>query len=153
MILKQNKFNRWIARVEYGLKSYTRHTIDKSYQNGIALFPATRQFFSSWLNQVVTSGLTIFFMNVIVGVMITYLINMINGLLQEGGMLGISTVASFAISCVIFFIVILKIPELASGLGGGISNNGFQQAVSTVKGVAKGVKGLKSGSGGSMEGK
>lgn len=117
----------------------------------LALFPATRQFFSSWLNQVVTSGLTIFFMNVIVGVMITYLINMINGLLQDGGMLGISTVASFAISCVIFFIVILKIPELASGLGGGISNNGFQQAVSATKGAMKGVKGLKSSSGGSIK--
>lgn len=106
----------------------------------LALFPATRQFFSSWLNQVVTSGLTIFFMNVIIGVMVTYLMNMVSKVPDGNWVLGIGTVLSFAISCVIFFIVILKIPELASGLGGGISNNGFQQAVTTVKGAMGGMK-------------
>lgn len=93
----------------------------------LALFPATRQFVSSWVNQVVTQGLTIFLMNVLVGVFVDFILTtaMTSFLTVEA--FNFLNAALFAGIVLIFIVVLFKIPQLASGLGGGITSDGFSK--------------------------
>ena len=87
----------------------------------LALFPATRQFFSSWLNQVINYNLYFLLINVVGAIFITYINDTFDPttLLTDGGVLHLVLVLLF------FAIILLKLPELSSGLAGGIAANGF----------------------------
>lgn len=111
----------------------------------LALFPATRQYFSSWVNQVVNFSLYIVLVNVVGALLIDYL----NSTFDETALLSDSGVVHLVLVLMLFCIIILKLPELASGLAGGISNNGFgalAQTASKIKGAvaSKGSGGANS---------
>lgn len=111
----------------------------------LALFPATRQFFSSWLNQVINYNLYFLFINVVGAIFITYINSTFapTTLLTDGGVLHLVLVLLF------FAIILLKLPEMASGLAGGIAANGF----GALAGVASQVSRLaKMGGGGGKGG-
>lgn len=116
------------------------------------LFPATRQYTMNWIGQVVTYNLLIFLTNVLVGVFIEYMQSAI------GSEFKITFYNAFIISVGsgLFFVVLLKIPELSSLLGGGINMNGISNAVRAVQTAvtagkggmvagALGMKGAKTG--------
>lgn len=96
------------------------------------LFPATRQYATAWVNQVVNYGLLTFLMNVTASLMIK-----IYGEVIDFSSVEYPTSNSFLIGVVLlsfmFFSVLLKIPDLAGSLAGGISADGFAQAGRAVK--------------------
>lgn len=93
------------------------------------LFPSTRQYTMNWIGQVVTYNMLIFLTNVLIGVFITYMQSAI------GDELNITFYNAFiiAIGSGLFFVVLLKIPELSSSLGGGMNMNGMSNAVRAVQ--------------------
>lgn len=111
----------------------------------LALFPATRQYFMSWVNQVVNYSLYLVVVNVTASIFIGYLNS-------DFGLAGIEAetetgLVEVFLTSLIFFVVLLKLPELASGLAGGIANTGFGGAIQTASNMAKGgsAVGLASG--------
>lgn len=111
----------------------------------LALFPATRQYFMSWVNQVVNYSLYLLIVNVTASIFIGYL----NG---DFGLASIEAetetgLVEVFLTSLIFFVVLLKLPELASGLAGGIANNGFGSAGQAMSGMARGGAGIGSASG------
>lgn len=107
------------------------------------LFPATRQYAFNWIGQVVTYNILIFLTNVLVGVFIQYMQSAI------GDNLAITFYSAFIISIGsgLFFVVLLKIPELASSLGGGMNMNGISNAVKAVQtAITAGKGGMLAGS-------
>lgn len=116
------------------------------------LFPSTRQYTMNWIGQVVTYNMLIFLTNVLIGVFITYMQSAI------GDELNITFYNAFiiAIGSGLFFVVLLKIPELSSSLGGGMNMNGMSNAVRAVQTAVTagkagmvastlGMKGVKAG--------
>lgn len=95
---------------------------------GLALFPATRQFFSAWINQVVNYTLLTLFISVLMAIFIKFMVGAFGT-----GAIDLTRGFNIAIGAGIFYVVLLKLPELASGLAGGISANGFMQAGRTAK--------------------
>lgn len=98
----------------------------------MALFPTTRQYFSAWINQVINYALLLLLMNITASFMIK-----IYGEIINFSNIEYPTSNNFLVSVVLlsfmFFVVLLKIPELASGLAGGLSANGFAQAGRVIK--------------------
>lgn len=116
------------------------------------LFPATRQYTFNWIGQVVTYNILIFLTNVLIGVFIEYMQLAIGSELT----MTFKNVFAIAIGSGLFFIVLLKIPDLSSSLGGGMSMNGISNAVRAVQTAvtagkggmvagALGMKGAKAG--------
>lgn len=105
----------------------------------LALFPATKQFFSAWVNQVVNYSLYILLVNIVGSLLIDYL----NGSFNESSLISQSGMIHIVVVLLLFSIIILKLPELASGLAGGISNNGFGALAQTASKFAKGGAALK----------
>lgn len=116
------------------------------------LFPATRQYTMNWIGQVVTYNMLIFLTNVLVGVFIEYMQSAI------GNEFKITFYNAFIVSVGsgLFFVVLLKIPDLSSSLGGGMNMNGISNAVRAVQTAvtagkggmvagALGMKGAKAG--------
>lgn len=95
---------------------------------GLALFPSTRQYFSAWLNQVVNYTLLTLFISVMMAIFIKFMVGAFGT-----GYVDLARGFNIAIGAGIFYVVLLKLPELASGLAGGISANGFMQAGRTAK--------------------
>ena len=110
----------------------------------LALFPATRQFFSAWVNQVVNYNLYFLLVNVVGAIFITYINNTFNQetLLTDSGLIHLVLILLF------FAIILLKLPEMASGLAGGIAANGFGALASTVSSGKR----LLGGGGGNKKG-
>ncbi|UZA49985.1 type IV secretion system protein (plasmid) [Moraxella bovis] len=111
----------------------------------LALFPATRQYFMSWVNQVVNYSLYLVVVNVTASIFIGYLNS-------DFGLAGIEAetetgLVEVFLTSLIFFVVLLKLPELASGLAGGIANTGFGGAIQTASNMAKGGSAVGSASG------
>lgn len=106
-----------------------------------ALFPATRQYFSAWLNQVLNYSLLILFIKITATVFTTYLGNAITGsdLQTDQGVIHILLTSG------LFTIVLLKLPDLASGLMGGIASGGFAVAGGVARGAGIGLSGMASG--------
>lgn len=104
---------------------------------GLALFPATRQFVTLWVAQVVNYGLLLLIISVIATIQIDFLTNVIDTSvdLDMGAGFLIGTTSG------IFLIVLLKAPEMASALSGGMVINGFGQAGRSFGGVGKSVGG------------
>lgn len=114
----------------------------------LGLFPATRQYFTAWINQVVNYSLMLLLMNIVASFMIK-----IYGEVIDFSNIDYPTTNTFLISVVLlsfmFFVVLLKIPELANGLAGGVSVGGFTQAGRAIgngrDGVNAGVSAGKTG--------
>ena len=94
----------------------------------LALFPATRQFFMSWVNQVVNYSLYLVVVNVTASIFIGY-IDVSFASVEPNTDTGF---ISLVLTSLIFFVVLLKLPELTSGLAGGIANNGFGGAIQSI---------------------
>lgn len=114
----------------------------------LGLFPATRQYFTAWINQVVNYSLMLLLMNIVASFMIK-----IYGEVIDFSNIDYPTTNTFLISVVLlsfmFFVVLLKIPELANGLAGGVSVGGFTQAGRAIgngrDGINAGVSAGKTG--------
>lgn len=103
----------------------------------LALFPATRQYFMSWVNQVVNYSLYLVVVNVTASIFIGYLDASFASVEPSTD----TGFVSLVLTSLIFFVVLLKLPELTSGLAGGIANNGFSgaiQSISSIKRLASG---------------
>ena len=115
---------------------------------GLALFPATRQFFSAWLNQVVNYTLLTLFISILLAIFIQFMVGAFGT-----GAIDLARGLNIAIGAGIFFVILLRLPELASSLAGGLSANGFMQAGRTAKSFMPNSKkdgGGKKDSGGSV---
>lgn len=100
----------------------------------LALFPATRQYFTAWVNQVVNYGLLLFLMNITASFMIKIFGEVINFSSIEYPVSNTFLIGVVLLSFM-FFVILLKLPELASGLAGGITADGFAQAGRTIRSV------------------
>lgn len=94
----------------------------------LALFPATRQYFSAWVNQVVNYNLYFLLINVVGAIFISY----INATFTEEALLTDSGIIQLILVLLFFAIILLKLPEMASGLAGGIAANGFGSLASSI---------------------
>lgn len=97
----------------------------------LALFPATRQFFSAWINQIINYSLLTLFIHILMAIFIQFMVNAFGT-----GYIDLARGFNIAIGAGIFFVILLKLPDLASGLAGGIASNGFSQAGRIAKAVA-----------------
>lgn len=96
----------------------------------LALFPATRQFASLWVAQIINPALILIITSVICSVEIGILESAVSGVTD----LDITTASSVAITSGIFTVLLLRVPDLASALSGGMSINGFSSAQKTIGG-------------------
>ena len=117
----------------------------------LALFPVTRQYATLWIGQVVNFMLLGVLMNVTAVVMI----NILLGLQVDPLTASLVDILAYGVIALLFFIVILRIPDLASALSGGVAANGFGSAVQSAnqatqlgKAIAKGLGGGGKGGGG-----
>lgn len=140
-----------------------------------AIFPATRQFFNNWVGQVLSNSA----LYLLVSIMATIFIDFINkqltteiqalgdvatnltsgnvsGVAQSAGMAA-ETPFILAAMFVIFGVILLQLPNLASSLFGGLAANGFgsavnsaRNAVSISKVATKAIKGMLGGKGGAI---
>lgn len=113
----------------------------------MALFPVTRQYFSAWVNQVVNYALLTFFLNVLMAIFIEFMVGAFGT-----GYIDLTRGLNIAIGAGIFFVVLLRLPELSSSLAGGLSANGFTQATRAIMNVSKAGRSFGGGgkSGGSI---
>lgn len=116
----------------------------------LALFPVTRQYATLWIGQVVNFMLLGVLMNVTAVVMI----NILLGLQVNPLTASLVDILAYGVIALLFFIIILRIPDLSSALSGGVAANGFGSAVHSAnqatqlgKAIAKGLGGSKSGGG------
>ena len=109
------------------------------------IFPATRQFFTNWIGQVLSNSVLF----LLVSITATIFINFINTQLGNvasawtnpssvGGAVGVALIGSETVSMlicmfVVFGVILLQLPNLASSLFGGLAANGFGTAVASVK--------------------
>lgn len=100
---------------------------------GLALFPATRQYASLWVGQLVNAGLIMIIISVICAVEIGILERAVSGVTD----LDITTASKVAIASGIFTVLLNRVPDLASALAGGMSLNGFSQTGRSVTNGAK----------------
>lgn len=100
---------------------------------GLALFPATRQYASLWVGQLVNAGLIMIIISVICAVEIGILERAVSGVTD----LDITTASKVAIASGIFTVLLNRVPDLASALAGGMSLNGFGQTGRSVSNSAK----------------
>lgn len=107
----------------------------------LALFPATRQFFSSWVNQVINYNLYFLLINVVGAIFISY----VNSTFNQESLLTDSGIIQLVLVLLFFAIILLKLPEMASGLAGGIAANGFGALASSVSSGTRLAKAMKGG--------
>lgn len=107
----------------------------------MALFPATRQYFSAWVNQVVNYALLTFFLNVLMAIFIEFMVGAFGV-----GAIDLTRGLNIAIGAGIFFVVLLRLPELSSSLAGGLSANGFTQVARTMLNMSKAGRAFSAGS-------
>lgn len=99
----------------------------------MALFPVTRQYATLWIGQVVNFGLLAFFMNVTAVLMINILLD----LQVDPATASLVELLSYGSVALLFWVVVLRIPDLASALSGGMAGNGFGSAVSSARNATK----------------
>lgn len=108
---------------------------------GFALFPATRQFAMAWINQVLNYSLLMLFLNVTAGVFLSYISGVLQSMSAAGGSgmeaqgMALTTLMHIVLAVLMFVVILLKLPELASGLAGGVSANGFSSLARAVTGM------------------
>lgn len=99
----------------------------------MALFPVTRQYANLWIAQVVNFGLLAFFMNVTAVVMVNILLEMQVDPLTAT----LVDLLTYGVVALLFFVVILRVPDLASSLSGGMTGNGFGSAIHSGRNAMK----------------
>lgn len=117
----------------------------------MALFPVTRNLASAWGMQVLNYSLLLLFFNITAGVFVGYLNFSLTGGLSDT--LSYSSLIHILLATLMFGIFLLKLPELASGLAGGIAANGFANVMNIATSIKRlGSGGGKGGSGGGKGG-
>lgn len=96
----------------------------------LALFPATRQYFSLWVGQIVNYMLILVIINILATIQISFLTNVINTSVD----LDFTTSLSIGIASLLFFVVVLKVPDISSALSNGLAINGFNSAYRSLGG-------------------
>ncbi len=118
----------------------------------MALFPISRGFAMAWFNQVINYSLLFLLLSVTSSIFVDFLMALLQSSITPEGILSQSFVGRSIFSTGIFIIILMKLPELASGLAGGVTANGFGNAASVVTTSTRMGKMLgsgKSSSGGS----
>lgn len=90
----------------------------------LALFPATRQYFSLWVGQIVNYMLMLVIIHILAAIQISYLTNIANTSVQ----LSWYTSLTIGSTSMLFFVVVLKVPDIAGALSNGLAINGFTGA-------------------------
>lgn len=127
-----------------------------------AIFPATRQYFYNWIGQVLSNA----FLFLLTSVTATIFIDFINRQLTaitgadwiEKGLVVTENLSAIVCMFFIFAVILLKLPNLASSLFGGLAADGVGTLISSIRNVtgskgANGKKGSDKGghSGGAIE--
>lgn len=103
----------------------------------LALFPATRQFFSSWVNQVVSNSLLLLILSIFSNLFVGFIQNLfssgeiLDGTFDIGSLFLIPTILG------VFCIILIRVPDLAAGLSNGMAMNGFGAAASAVSSASR----------------
>ena len=102
-----------------------------------AMFPATRHYTNNWAGQVLNYSLYMLAVNVVAALLITYLdgvfesatsgISVATGLVISQGV-----IAHAALTSLVFFIIILKLPEAISSLVGGMAVGRFGETALSI---------------------
>lgn len=109
---------------------------------GFLLFPSTRQYGMNWLNQVLNYSILLLLLNIVAGLFINYLNASLSGGLTDT--VSNASLLHLVLSTLMMFVILMKLPDIASGLAGGVAANGF----STLAQVARGGKQVFGGKGG-----
>lgn len=105
----------------------------------MALFPATRQFFTSWTAQCTNYGLLIVIFSVAVKFVMSVNQTVLN-IKGYGAVASVSTLFEIGALNGLFIFVFMNLPSLASGLAGGVTVGGMLnrgQAAKAAVGVGK----------------
>lgn len=113
---------------------------------GFLLFPATRQFGMNWLNQVLNYSLLLLLLNIVAGIFISYLDSSLSGGLTDT--VSNASLLHIVLATLMMFIILMKLPEIASGLAGGVAANGFSNLAQAARGGKQFFGGKGGGSGG-----
>lgn len=94
----------------------------------LALFPATRQYASLWVSQAVNAGLILIIISVVCAVEVGILERAVSGVTD----LDITTASKVALASGIFTVFLMRVPDIASSLSGGMVLNGYTQTAKTI---------------------
>ncbi|WP_395146135.1 type IV secretion system protein (plasmid) [Moraxella atlantae] len=118
---------------------------------GFAVFPATRQFFGAWVGQILNFA----FLNLFINVLVTMFISTVDGTLDDivttavnsglGSTLLVSASMPFKIAgeFILFGVILLQLPTMASSLFGGLTGGGFNSAIAATAPYRKGAAAAK----------
>lgn len=106
---------------------------------GFAVFPATRQFFGAWVGQILNFAFLNLFINVLVTMSITTLdgtlddivTTAVNSGLGSTLLVSASTLIKIVGEFILFGVILLQLPTMASSLFGGLTGGGFGSAAAT----------------------
>lgn len=118
---------------------------------GLALFPATRGYFTNWVGSVLNYGFFFLFVNIMAHFSIGIVDKQMDVFAANGGSGGMAIGVVLSVVClfVVFIVVLLQLPQLSSSLFGGVAAGGFGTAArafgSAYKGAANAVSGVASG--------
>lgn len=109
----------------------------------LALFPATRQYFSLWVGQVVNYVLMLVVLQILATIQISFLTDVMNTSVD----LTMLTSLTIGAASMLFFVVVLKVPDLTSALSNGMAITGFGSAYRAL-GAGRGGQNSRGGGGG-----
>lgn len=118
---------------------------------GLALFPATRGYFTNWVGSVLNYGFFFLFVNIMAHFSIGIVDKQMDVFAANGGSGGMAIGVVLSVVClfVVFIVVLLQLPQLSSSLFGGVAAGGFsvantmrRAALSTAGGAAGMAKSL-----------
>ena len=111
------------------------------------IFPATRQFFTNWIGQVLNYSFLFLFINVMATMFVTFIDSSLDAMKNQflGGQYTITGEILMTLICmfVVFGVILLQLPQLTSSLFGGLAAGGFANALSAAKSLLAGGKGKK----------
>lgn len=118
-----------------------------------ALFPMTRQFAMAWVNQVLNYSLLMLFVNIAGGFFIAYVDDVLQAMGAGAGqnavldgVIGVTGMVQIVLATLVFVVILLRLPDLASGLAGGITGNGYGNLINNAR-MIKQLGGTKGGGG------
>lgn len=111
---------------------------------GMMLFSSTRQYAMNWFGQIFNYGVTVAFFTILTGFQMQFFNNHIQNTLTdtpfETAMQIFAVFPIFLTATMIFIIVALNIPSIASALTGGAGAGGFSNMVQFVRQALNGGK-------------